>query len=422
MMRVRTEVSPPAFSCAGCPDIMRRMNMRLPAAGLILGLFTGVAAAQTLEMRAGDAAVQELIEKVLAVRVASGRSLSSELAPVPPVERELRDRIAAGCRRGAPRPLPDGSTAVDASLEPSALTAMLREAISAQLPKADPARWAVDAATVVLVGTGVAADDGQSRDARPGWRHCTPSQIAAATRAAELDLHEKLRSRLAPLQFPGGQRLGDLFALHMVFDEAVRRQIAGVKAGSALLTPGGLCIRSVRLTRREIIRLLTQATDESPERIGADPRQLTDAGFDDPMIVDGYAVAPPSEPSRPAAGGTAAPERPAWAERFLTARGTGQSPPEVGDREQRRALASRVARMEATLQIWREVDALPLPGGTTIGETAARHPDLAAAIQGAAVAIVPTTALTFDAEDTASITLGLRLQAVWDVIQRTPAR
>ncbi len=65
---------------------------------------------------AGDRAFQELLEQVMSLRLAGGRSVSEVLAVVPDAERQLRQMVLEGHHRSEPRRRVDGTVEVDAWL------------------------------------------------------------------------------------------------------------------------------------------------------------------------------------------------------------------------------------------------------------------------------------------------------------------
>src|SRR5690606_19132316 len=141
-------------------------------------------------VRAGDDAFQNLMDKVLALRLEDGKTTVAELMILPAgfgsasidptglAERKLREEILARHQNSAPRPTAGGGVEVDAWLSTADLSEILREVVAVHLPKVDRSRLNFHASVGPMVtATGRYVPDGRPRDNRPGWRHCTPEQM-----------------------------------------------------------------------------------------------------------------------------------------------------------------------------------------------------------------------------------------------------
>jgi len=370
----------------------------------------------TLAQRAGDAAVQELIDQVMHLRLATGQAVSTLLAPSAAGERALWEMILARHQASRAHHLADGGVEVDAWLPAAAVIASLREIAAAQLPRVDRNSLALSpAAGPIIVATGRYHDDGRPRDRHPGWRHCDARQVALAESAAEIDLRAALFDRLARLRLSRLRTVGDLMRRHPRFADAVRRRIHNVASAEPVLEPVGLCRRTAAISRADVITLLARAATESAEPIDVDFSRLTDPAFEDPLAASGFAVAPsPGALSGMAAWATESP-RPAWADQLLTAQSTGQAPADVGDEQTRRELAARAARIEATRRLWMKIEALPLPQGGTIATLLADDPDAVQAFAAVDDAVFPTGTPVFGEDGTATVSAAVQLRNVWRI-------
>ena len=375
----------------------------------------------TVEQRARDSAVQHLIDSVLDLRLATGQTISVLLAPSGEAERELRGAVVDAHKQGARRQLTGGHTQVDVWLPTANLAVALRETITRHLPRLDP-KLCVPARTVspIISATGTYGDQGRLLSDQPGWRHCDSRAVALAKAAAAIDLRAALFDRLAGLGLPGPQTVGDLVGEHPAFGVAVRRHIDELVPADPVLEPSGLCRRSVTISRAEVISLLVRAATDSNERISADFARMTDPTFEGSLIVSGYGLAPPVRPLGGATTRTDEPTGPAWADGSITTAATGKAPPEVVEAAARRELATKAARIEATRQLWLDIEALPLPEGGTIADLLADDPNAVRAFALIDGAILSTGTPVIGDDGTATVSVSIHLQAVWRIVRDLP--
>jgi hypothetical protein len=367
-------------------------------------------------IRAADAAAQALIEQVMNVPLSGGRTVSSHFSRTVEGQRALREAVLAEQQQSRPRRLADGTIEIDAWLPADRVGEMVRRAAAEHLPPSDQTKLTVDdAAGTVVVATGRYVDDGRPRGDGSGWRHCDAHQMRLVRRAVRIDLLLSVRARIGGLPIALRRTVGDLMISYPAFHEAVDRRLAALVEVEPAFEPTGLCRASMELTRAEILGLLVQAANESGDSIDVDFSRITDPAFEDPVVLIGLAVAPPTSPTRRIAAWGADASRPAWAERFLTAQATGRAPADAGDEQTRRTLAVQAARIEAIRRLWIHIEALELPDGDTIRTRTEREP---AALEHLAMlerAILPVSGPTFD-QNTASVTVGIRLDTVWRVM------
>jgi hypothetical protein len=388
------------------------------------------------EARAGDDAFQRFLDAVLALRLSDGRATvatllaASDLMPTRPdgggagrAERELRRILLEQAHRGAPSVLGSGGVEIDLWLPTARLAEILQE-LAAGLAGVDRSRVALDAKIGPSVtATGVFVPDGRPRDDRPGWRHCTPEQIAQARAAAEFDLRRHILARLADLRPPGGRPLREMMAARPRLRDALAGRVQALRPGVPMYEPTGVCRVVFSITRKTAADLLREAAAESREAL-PDADRMAEALPAGPVILEGLAVPPPESPSTALAGtrraAATAPaadaQRPAWAERFLRVQAAGRLPPGVGDEALRRDLAARAARVEAERLLWLEIEKLPLGSGT-VGDRLAGSPGIHETAAAIDALIIPVANPVFAADGTVSVVMGIRLESVWDVLR-----
>jgi hypothetical protein len=219
------------------------------------------------------------------------------------------------------------------------------------------------------------------------------------------------------LRLSGQQTVGELLRRYRRFREGVRRRTHLIEHGGSTFEPTGLCRLAAKPSRGEIIALLQRSVTESGEGIGADFTLAVDPGFEEPLIVEGFGTAPHGGVSGKGLARGIDADRPAWADRLLTAKAAGKAPAEAGNDEARRELAVAAARIEATRQLWIEIEKLPLPDSATVASLLAEGRLGNEAVRAIDGAILPITAPVFGGEGSATVTLGIRLETVWRVLQ-----
>lgn len=371
------------------------------------------------DLCAGDAALQQLVHKVLSLRLTNGHTVSELFEMIPQAECQLRQAVYANHQRSAVRQRADDTIEIDAWLPRPLVTQIIQKIASHYMPDAELPVIDKSAGPSVSATARVSRDT-QPIAAPPGWRHCSAHQLEITRSAAEIDLRQNLLMRLTDWRLSASQTLGQLWLQRPDFHRAVRQQIKALPLGQPIFEPTGLCRLPAEFGRDAIVRLLIRSANQCHPAIEADLSQAIDPDFQNPLVLDGLAVTPPIT----SASSHDLPRtyRPPWADRFLTTRQTGQPPSDVTDVQARRAKALTAARIEAKRQLWMQIEHLKLPTGDTIGERLADSRKASSAVAAIDVAILPIGEPVFDKTDGASISLGIQLKTVWDIVCRLSTR
>ena len=374
-----------------------------------------------VEQRAGDDAVQRLMDEVLSLRVVTGQTVSTLLGQTPEAEQALRAVILAQHQQSRPRHLPSGEVEVDVWILVADLAGPLQAIAAQHLPGVGQSQVRIAESGGPLASvTGRYRPDGEPADDRPGWRHCGTHEIALAASAARIDLRGNLLNRIGGLALSRSRTVRDVFVEHPGFLAAVRRRIDTLAADRPVFEPTGLCHVTVSLTPAEVIRLLSEAADESGESIRADFAQVGSV-VGDRLVMVGFGLAPRATAPASCPASTSDVNRPDWADRFMTAKASGRAPAGVGDEQTRRQLAARAARVEAARLLWMQIEALPLPHAGSIRDLLAANPTAIDSFAAIDDAIVTTSAPIYGPDGTASVTVGIRLQTVWQLVRELSA-
>lgn len=407
--------------------------MSVGQGGVLLGQqapTTAPATTISAEDRAGDDAFQRFVDEVLGLRLSEGRMTVAALLAIPEThrsgsdapaagipERELRRILLSRCQRGGLRPSTGGGVEVEVWLPTPQVSEILQQ-LAARLPQINSARVVLHAEVGPSVtGTGHYLPDGRARDPRPGWRHCTQEQITQTILAAELDLRQRLLAMIADLHTPGGKSLRLYLAERPRWREAIARRVQAVRPGEAMLEPTGVCRVSVAIARKDLAALLQAAANDSQERELPAVDPLVTSLPAEALLIEGLAVPPPTPMlSVSTTTAPADPGRPEWAGGFRKARATGLPPPGLADESLRREIATRAARLEAGRLLWMEIESLPLESGT-VGDRLAGHPQVARAAAAIDTLFIPMSNAEIAPDGSVTLTVGVRLEAVWDVLR-----
>ncbi len=82
----------------------------------------------------------------------------------------------------------------------------------------------------------------------------------------------------------------------------------------------------------------------------------------------------------------------------------------------RKELAIQAARIEAERLLWIELEKLALPNGQALGEYLARRPDCKQIAKAINAATITLSQPSVNDKGTATITLGLPLEVVWQIV------
>jgi len=353
----------------------------------------------------------------MSLRLASGRTVSELLAIVPDAECQLRQTLLQSHQNSALRQWADGTIEVDAWLPTRQITQILQEIAAHYLPKAALPQLDEQSAGSSLITTGRVNSNTQPGAGPPGWRHCSDRQLALTRSAVEIDLRQHLMMHLAGWRLSAYQTLGQLWGHRPDFRQAVRQQIKTLPLGEPIFEQTGLCRLPAEFGRAEIVTLLIRAAAGCEPSIEADLSQAIAPDFQDPLVLDGLAVAPPCDPASALSFDSGPKVQPQWVKRLLTTQQTSPPQSNITDPQARRTRAIITARIEAKRQLWIQIEQLTLPTGGTIGELLAASPGAPQAIAAIDAAMLPIGETIFDNVNGASVSLGIKLQIVWEIIR-----
>lgn len=383
----------------------------------------------TPDVRAADDCLQNLVDQVLTLRLEDDLTTVAEFLTLLPgqtagatgstaqPEYELRRALLAESQQGPPRRTTGGGVELDLTLPTTRLNEILKSVAAAHLPKEKHARAVVQSsAGPTITATGRYIPDGRPRDSRPGWRHCAPDQIAQTRTAAQLDVHRRLLDRLANIRIGGNDSLRAVIARFPRFRDALTRRVDAVPLGEPTFDRIGVCRLSVSITPDQMRALVQGAIDDANEDLPAELTQADELAGSKSIVIEGFAVPPPYIPPASRTRPIAEPGRPDWADRVLNVRATAAAPPGVADPQARRDQALKAARLEAARLLWLDIEKLPLTSGT-IADRLAGHPRMRETIAAIDALFLPTSSPTFDTDDRATISVGVRLEPVWQIIR-----
>ena len=335
--------------------------------------------------QAADAAVETLIDHVLSLHVAAGPTVSTLVSPSAEAELALRRQLAERCRHSDPRTMPDGSTEIDAWIIASDLARILTSAVAPHVPQWEAGLFRLSPTQEgYLIATG--RDSPSAGATVPGWRHLSQQELTLTQAAATIDARTHLQAQLHAFRLDNKQTLAP----------TIKQLVLQATPSPPLFEPSGVC--------RVLIQLRRAALEEATQSdLSALPRTFKAAGF---------AVPPPGVSSRrglPDVG--SAPE---WTSRTLTAHATGKGPDDADPTV--RELTTAAAHLEASRQLWLQIEALPLPAGDTVGQRVLAQPLLATHIQNTFISLAPPTVAD---DGTVRVELTVPLTRVWTLIENT---
>ncbi|HOW70835.1 MAG TPA: hypothetical protein PKY77_09560 [Phycisphaerae bacterium] len=370
-----------------------------------------------VEQRASDQAFQELVDEVMAIRLAGGWTVGGLLGVVPDADRGLRESLLESKVEHRARPLPGNLVEVEVSLPMERLAEMLQDIAARFFPKADRSVVEIESrGRPSLGGVGRVRADRSVVGLPVGWRHCDEGQLALVRAAAETDLRQHLLERVGQWRLTPTQTVGQLWGRFPAFRQSVGRRVRAVALPKAVYEPAGICRVSDEIGRTDVLQILIRGAEDSGDPIEADLTRAVDPEFQDPLILDGFAVAPAIASSLPGAAEVESMAgRPVWVERTLSVKVTGQPPANVAGREARRRMAAGAAGIEARRQLWLQVEQLPLPGGINLDSLLAHLGRPADAISAIESTIQQTEGPSFDEQDNATVTFTARLDIIWEI-------
>lgn len=346
--------------------------------------------ADTLDRIAGDAALEFLIDRVMALPVAEHRSIATIVSLSPEAELSIRRDLAEHYLLTQGRSSPDGRFhTLSAWITVERLNLHLRRVLSEHFPNVDAGQVAIAASPADIVrATGHVPLSHRPVIHTPGWRHVTVERKELAEQSCRLDAVNRVRTTIGRLRLSPQQTVGDLLREHPTFDEDVRDKVKGLLPSEMVYDPGGLCILTFRLARAEVIRLLAGAAHESQLPVRVDFSKAHDSPMQTEWLIQAYGALPPlqdtpvSEPAR-----ARLPE--GWPAGELHAAARAEGPSHIEPVTQRLAWAERLARVEAERRLWLQLEALPWKQ-KTVGHFLAAHPEGQRAVEALEALILET--------------------------------
>lgn len=371
--------------------------------------------------RAVDSALRQLFDEVGRLRLTTGHTLAAVLARSADDERAMRLAIVQRHQAWQANRLFGGEVEVDTWLPISTLNDVLARVLQHRLGRADQApspfsvTWARSSSPAVLA-SGRYWPAVAMENAPVGWRDCSRWQVAMAKAAAVADARGALLGRIAYWRMDGGEELGFLMRRHSGLRVSLVRLLGRVPAGEPVLEPTGVCSVKVLLGRAQAAELLREVAavvgKEVREVSGVEP-EASDAI----VSAEGFAVAPPIAtpyvPPRRRGHEVVVPD---WADRFLAVQGSGRAPADVLDPVDRQLWAERAARIDASRQLWIQIEELPLPSGGTVRARLSNDRQAARALAGLDRFITAGRASIDDDDGATTVSVGIHLRIVWRML------
>lgn len=371
--------------------------------------------------RAADDSLERLFAEAGDFKLASGQELRHVLARSADDELAVRLAIREACQSWRSWRHPRGLLELDAWMPISALDGTLATVIQRRFENVDgllpmAITWARSNPPAILA-TGQYLPSSGLVNEHPGWRHCSPWQMALAARAAAADARAAMLVRLGYCRTSDGQELG--FILHR--EKKLRAAISSLLNYAPVAEPmferTGVCRVAMTLTRLELVTLLREASRAVEGFGGRGLLGLGDPPTPDDLAAEGYAVAPPlPNIHQPPLKKRTEPPPPEWAHRFLVVQGAGRAPSDTIDEASRDEWAERAARIEAYRQLWRQIEDLPLDDGETIGLRMHKDPKLISELSSLGRFMADTGKPLHANDGAITISTGVHLQIVWRML------
>lgn len=379
---------------------------------------TTAPAVATAEQRAADDAFQKLVDEIMDLPLAGNHTVAGLLGIVPHAEIWLRTTLLTKRQNGQAR-RESGNMEVDNWIPMPQIAELLRDLVGKYMPMADPSIAELKPSNrSTAFATGVAADHPVNATAPVGWRHCSEHQLAMVRAAAQIDFRRTFMDRLAQWNLSPQETVGDLWDRFPGFFRQVQRRVEAIHPGDPVFEAAGTCRYSMKLSRQDLVNLLVKAADDTDENIESDLTRAVDPEYNDPLVLDGLAVAPPSAaPVEISSPEWSADHRPPWFNEILNVKVTGRPPSSSTAREERRQMAVNLARLEAKRQLWLQVESLKLPGGGTVGGIIEQSPRRAQIVTAIENAMQPTHVPVFDEQDIATVSISIQLDTVWRMLR-----
>jgi len=338
---------------------------------------------------AADAAFQDLADRVLTLRLSAPLTVAGLLVAEPEVEYWLRQSLFEARQVSDARTLPHGVVEVEVRVPADVAAELVRRLAERYLPGTEVSALLADRFAEDLVAVGRTAE-AHRPSAPAGWRHCDARRLALAAAAARIDLRQRLLARVEPWLLSPVHTVGRLFVAHPELRDAAGKSLDRLKLPEPVFEPWGVCHLTAKLPRSVIVEWLMTAARLCEPAIEEDLARAVDPDGEDPLVVDGYAVAPPASAVTPMS--SEADPRPDWTARTL--------------------IIPAPHRIEALRRIWLEIERLTCTPGMTLA-------DLLEAQDEPAVAMAAIeAAIRWSQPSDERIAAELDLAAVWDIVRQ----
>lgn len=338
---------------------------------------------------AADAAFQDLADRVLTLRLSAPLTVAGLLVAEPEVESWLRQSLFEARQVSDAHALPDGVVEVEVRVPADAAADLVRSLAERYLPGTEVSALLADRFAEDMMAVGRTAE--APRPSAPaGWRHCSARQLELAAAAARIDLRQRLLARVEPWLLSPVHTVGRLFVAHPELRDAAGKSFDRLNLPEPVFEPWGVCRLTAKLPRAVVVEWLTTAARLCEPAIEEDLSRAVDPDGEDPLVVDGYAVAPPTSAITPMP--SEADPRPDWVDRTLSI----QAP----------------HRIEALRRIWLEIERLACTPGMTLADLLEAQDEPAVAM-GAIEA-----AIRWSQPSDERVAAELDLAAVWDIVRQ----
>jgi hypothetical protein len=365
--------------------------------------------------RAADDGLARLFDSICSLQVISGgarQSVAGILAFAPEAELALRQALYVERQVSQSREIRPGVVAVDVSIPADRLSVLVRSSLASA--GADEHQISLDApGGTAILATGTAVADGQPRDARPGWRHCRIQDINMSHQAAEQDLRQRVLAALRRIPLSDHQTVGQLARQQPRFDRSLRVQIERLTGGEPTFEPSGICMLACTISPGQVTSMIVRAIQDAELNADEDLKPEVPSEM---LTMRAWAVPPPPVPSR--AVSLAHRTRPGWAEGVIGKTAAAAGPANEPDIAVRNKLAITAARAEAQRQLWMELEQLAMPDSRSVGDFIAARQDQPSVVQALNGAVFVMSNPNVNEEGIATITLGIRLETVWQIVGR----
>lgn len=371
-----------------------------------------------------DAAFQRLMDRVLAVPLVSGRTVSDVLAVFPAIECRFRDQLRATVPPGPVELFVDGSARTTLCLSTTQLARLINTVVTEALPAIDPSQLAIDQATagvrIEVMARVTAPADGQV--GLRGWRHCPPDRRDTVRRAATIDLATNLEDQIGQWRLSPYQKVRHVWARLPAFHRACRAVFARIPSSTPDYSPAGVCRIEARLSRADVITLLVESAAPLADRLEVDLTQAIDPRFRDPLVAVGFAVPGPSASGTSNEPGQDIASAPAWTSDVFHAQAEGAPPADVAEAATRRRLALTAADLDARRKLWLRIETLPLPGGKSLAVLLQQSPRAHALADAIDAVMLTVEEPAFRDDDKVALAMQVHGLDVWRAVVGSPIR